>query len=185
MSINKNEVVDAILQRRSVRSYQDKQIEDEQLEVLLTCAKYAPTGLNNQPWNFTVVQNKELLEKMARECFEVNRKNNIPWYQGEYCDVFYHAPTVIFIHRDMNKQLSYFDCCLAAENIVIAAKSLGLGSCILIDALAMFNGDRKEEFFEDLKVPQGYIPHIAIAIGFQDKQARKKEIKIKEVVVIK
>ena len=180
-----NEVINTILERRSIRGYQEKQIEEEQLDLLLTCAKYAPTGLDTQPWNFTVVQNKELLEKMAKECFKVNKENNIPWYQGEFCDVFYGAPTVIFIHRDMNKQLAYFDCCLAAENIVIAAKSLGLGSCILVDALAMFNGDRKKEFLKALKVPDDYIPHIAIAVGYQNKEARKKEIKPKDVVVIK
>lgn len=53
-----NSVIECILKRRSIRKYEKQQVEEEKLNQILECAKYAPSGKNRQTWHFTVVQNK-------------------------------------------------------------------------------------------------------------------------------
>lgn len=62
-----NEVLETIKSRRSIRKYLSKQIKDEELDMILESAIYAPTGHNDQPWHFTVIQNNELIDEMSVE----------------------------------------------------------------------------------------------------------------------
>ena len=55
-----NQTIDTIKNRRSVRNYRSEQIKDEELEIILETAIYAPTGHNDQPWHFTIVQNQDI-----------------------------------------------------------------------------------------------------------------------------
>ncbi|MCX8074450.1 MAG: nitroreductase [Clostridia bacterium] len=182
-----NETIKNIMTRRSIREYKSEQITDEQLNIILNCAKNAPTGCNKQPWYFIVVQNKELIGKMSRLCFDENKKKGYPWYQNEdYYSPFYDAPTVIFVLRESkSNEWSYFDCSLATGNIVLAAKSLGLGSCILADAMTLFDKDFKETYYTELNIPSGYVPHIAIAIGYANEQPEEKILKENDIDIIK
>ncbi len=59
-----NETMNVILHRRSIRAYKPDQISDAELEAILDAGKYAASGNNGQPWHFTVVQSKELLERL-------------------------------------------------------------------------------------------------------------------------
>lgn len=180
-----NETVNTILSRRSVRKYKDTQISDEQLEIILKCAKSAPSGMNIQPWHFTVVQDRKLINDVSRECFGIKHKRKDPYFKGLYWDVFYDAPTVIFVSRDKREDMSYFDCCLAAENIVIAAKSLGLDSCIIIESLAAFEGNKRDDLLRKLEVPTYYEPHVTIAIGYKDEKSKIRKIKENDIAVVK
>ncbi len=62
-----NQVLEIIKSRRSVRKYSSEQIKDEELEIILESAIYAPTGGNDQPWHFTVIQNREFIDYMNME----------------------------------------------------------------------------------------------------------------------
>ena len=67
-----SEVLQNILTRRSVRTFKEDQIKDEELDLILKAGTYAPSGMNKQSWQFTVVQNKEKIEKlnlMIKEAF--------------------------------------------------------------------------------------------------------------------
>ena len=57
MEVEMNEVIRTILSRRSTRLFKEDPLKDEELEQILEAAKYAPSGANQQPWNFTVVSN--------------------------------------------------------------------------------------------------------------------------------
>ena len=61
-----NEVLNNILTRRSIRKFKPVQIKDEELDLILKAAIYAPSGMNKQSWKFTVLQNKEKIEVLAK-----------------------------------------------------------------------------------------------------------------------
>ena len=124
---------------------------------------------------------------MSQLCFRENKRKGYWWYKDEdYFSPFYDAPTVIFVLKELNKSnLIDFDCSLATENIVLAANALGLGSCILADAMTLFDDEFKEDYYKKLRIPLGYAPHIAISIGYSNEEIGEKKIKRDIVDVIK
>ena len=154
-----NPVLQAIADRRSIRGYKPEQITKEQLDILLAAAEQAPSARNAQAWHFTVVQNKELLQEINDEC-KKNMKR-----EGEL-DVFYSAPTVIFISYDPDAHpWTYLDCGIAVENIALAAHSIDLGTVIIGMAYQAFAGDKAAYFAEKLHFPENFKFGISISIG--------------------
>lgn len=134
-----NETIQNIINRRSIRQYEVKQIPDTQLRLLLECAQYAPSGGNNQYVRFLVIQNAETLnllntiireEYASRELIEGEYTNKTvlsarkPNYQ-----FMYGAPTLITALGPRNYCNSMADSANALQNIQLAATSLGLGAC--------------------------------------------------------
>jgi len=137
----KNEVLKAIKTRRSVRSYKQNKIPREIIDTIIDAGNQAPSGMNSQPWRFVVVEDEALHKKMtatavpnAKKLLEKVKTSNPERYQQimkryeELEDpVYYSAPAIIFvIGRGPYADLS---CPLACENMMLAAFSLGLGSC--------------------------------------------------------
>ena len=136
-----NDVVKAILDRRSIRKYADKQITEEELQTLLTCAFNAPSGGNSQSWFISVVQDKEVLENMNKAFVDgilsgpnADDKARERFGNPDF-SVYFHAPTVMFISYP--KSGVETNASLLGENIVLAAQSLGLGTCYLGGIIGM------------------------------------------------
>jgi nitroreductase len=109
-----NPVLENIFTRRSIRDYVQKQITDEELETILKAGYYAPSGMNHQSWHFVVVQKKEIFDRI---CEGVGR------------NPFYNANTLVLVFTDQTKCAPMSDGCLALENMMLAAHSIGIGSC--------------------------------------------------------
>lgn len=116
-----NEVLQNILTRRSVRKFKQEQIKDEELDLILKAGVYAPSGMNKQSWQFTVVQNKEKIESLAKVVREALGRD--AGYN------FYAPPTLIMLSNDKENTNGLADCSCALENIFLMANSLGIGSC--------------------------------------------------------
>lgn len=157
-----NEVLKAIRDRRSIRSYEPEQITDEQLQALLDAALQSPTARNTQQWHFSVVQNRALLDEFSAEDARLIGQGDNPDFH-----LFHGAPTVIFISRPENcdNRFVEVDCGIAVENIALAAQGLGLGSVILGMPMAVFCSDRGAHYAKLLGFPEGYCFSIAIAVG--------------------
>jgi len=151
-----NPVLQAIADRRSNRGYKPEQITQEQLDILLTAAQQAPSASNRQPWHFSVVQNREIVQEVNAEASKI---------LGREGDIFYGAPTVIFLSCDRSTRWGLHDCAYAGQNIALAAHAIGLGSVILGLPEAAFTGERKDYFNQLLKFPEGYNFAVAIAVG--------------------
>lgn len=133
-----NEVMDTIRKRRSVRWYASRPVPRPVLDTLIEAGNLAPSGSNTQPWRFVVVQDEAFRKKMASLALPAYHrwmekapealKNLRQDIDARHADpVYYSAPAVVFvIGRGMT---SDFDCSMACENIMLAARSLGLGSC--------------------------------------------------------
>jgi nitroreductase len=147
------DALEAIRTRRSIRKYTDRPVEAEKVQILLEAAMLAPSAGNQQPWRFIVIDDKALLEKVP----EINP--NAPMAPK--------APMAILVCGDL--RLERFpgnwtaDCSAAAENLLIAARALGLG--------AVWTGlypeeDRVEGFRDLLGLPREVVPLALIPVGY-------------------
>lgn len=176
-----NEVLHVISKRRSHRAYAPDQLTQAQLETVLDAALCSPSAVNRQPWHFSVVQDQGLLNKINEEARKVALTRDESLRNRRYADpnfqIFYHAPTVIFLSASPDSSYAPIDCGIAVENIALAAESLGLGSVILGLPRDAFSGDKREELEKALQFPEGYGFVIAIALGTatDDKPAHEKD----------
>lgn len=185
-----NEIIDAMLNRRSCLDYLDKPVSDEVVETLLTAGRYAPTSGGRQPWHFTAVRdpkNLDMLCDLVYSNYKSFAKNGPPKNSSPNAapkvlpktplypenpvpaDIRHHAPLIIIVSG--NKSLSsnnYIDCCLATENMYIAAESLGLSS-LWWGALVQ-GGFSKPEAAEvkKLLMPEGFEVVSASLFGYPD-----------------
>ena len=154
-----NPVLDAISERRSIRGYKPDQITKEQLDIILKAGEEAPSARNMQPWHFTAVQNKDLLK-------EINDEANKQMNREAATDIFYGAPTVIFLSSDPDAHpWTRLDCGIAVENMALAAHAIGLGSVIIGICYMAFHDEKEEYFNKLLKFPEKYTFAVSIAIG--------------------
>ena len=151
-----NPVLTAIADRRSNRGYKPEQITKEQLDAILMAAGQSPSARNAQPWHFTVVQNQSIIKEVNDEANSILNRTD---------DIFYGAPTAIFISCDSSSKWGRLDSGIATQTIALAAHSLGLGSVILGLPDAAFTGPKADYFNRLLKFPEGHQFAVAIAIG--------------------
>ena len=178
-----NETIASILGRRSIRSYKSTPVEKEKIEIILKCCQHAPSGMDRQPWHFTVVTNRALLDKISAENKkiqlkaddeELRRRAEAPDF-----DNFWGAPMAIIVSGDTNVSSAPADCANAVENMAIAAHSLGLGSCYIASFKAALERPEGEYLLRELRIPKGYAPFYALALGYSseslgERSPRKK-----------
>ncbi len=169
-----NEVLRAIRNRRSVRRYKDVQISREELDSILEAAVYAPTAHNDQPWHFTVVQNREIIELMNQKAKEEMAKSDVDWIRNwglnPNYDVAYHAPTLIVVSGRKDGMAWSVDCAAAIQNMLIAAESLDIGS-VWLGLMNYYL--RQEAAIKSLEIPEGYQPFYAVAFGYKADEKTK------------
>jgi nitroreductase len=167
-----NETIKVIKGRRSIRKYKAKQITDSEIQKILDCAIYAPNARNQQIWHFTVIQNKDMLNRMV-DIIKENIMNSgieflIEKASAPDYNTFYNAPTVVLVTGDEKNRLVQFDCGAAAQNIALAAKSLNIGSCVMTSSGFLFASEKGNRLKKELGIPKGYNHVCAVALGYQD-----------------
>ena len=159
-----NEVMRTIFQRRSIRKYQNKAVEEEKLVLLMQAAMAAPSARNNQPWEFVVITKPE---KMA----EFRKGMKYGNYNAPAAIVVCSSPKVM---QNSDAQKYWIqDCSAAVENILIAAVSLGLGTVWL-------GVYPKEETIQTVReivsLPEEITPLAVLYVGYpdEDKEAQTR-----------
>ncbi|MEA3255520.1 MAG: nitroreductase family protein [Candidatus Altiarchaeota archaeon] len=156
------ETFEALRTRRSVRDFLDKGVEIETINGILEAGRWAPSGLNNQPWRFKIVDNSEVKNSLAEET--------------HYGDVIKSAPLCIVVFLDQKasydrvKDLQAIGASI--QNMLLYIHSMGLGGCWLGEILG--NKDRVSNI---LKVPNDYELMAVIAVGYPVERARGSERK--------
>jgi len=158
-----NETIDNIMKRRSVRSYLDKQVPEADLKQIVECGIHAPSARNKQNWHFTVITSREAIDEINRLALEGMEKLGIQKEPGYH--LFFHAPAVIVMSSAI-EGYSEMNCGCALENMAIAAKSLGLDSCIVGQTRYMYQQDNINEINRFLKIPDGYQHDASICFGY-------------------
>lgn len=163
---------DAIFNRRAVRSYSPRELEPETVQKLLVAAVQAPSAMNQQPWVFGVFHGRKRLHEYSERAkrylvstypatFELHARSEL--YENPSYDLFHGANTLIVIYATRGLLHPNEDCCLAAENLMLAAYGLGLGTCPIgyarpwLDTLEI-----KREF----DVPEHYAAVFPVVLGY-------------------
>lgn len=169
-----NQTITSILERRSIRAFKPEPVPEREVNWILEAGLYAATSRNKQPWFFSVVTNKAILDKITRGTLETMRTTNIEQYKIKAQDPgfspFYNAPTVIFLSGKDDEASAGIDCANAAQNMCVAAYSLGLGSCYVRSFRQAFeNQALAAELNKELGLPEGYSTIFAVALGYADE----------------
>ncbi|MCT4616545.1 MAG: nitroreductase family protein [Marinifilaceae bacterium] len=156
--------IDIIHKRKSVRSYTDKKVSQEDLLKLVKAGMAAPTAVNKQPWAFIAIDNREVLDQLAE---------GLP-----YAKMLKKATAAIVVCGDTDKALEGWeeifwvqDCSAATQNILLAAESIGLGA---VWTAAYPAEDRMQTVIDILNLPKHIIPLNVIPIGYPKGEQKPK-----------
>lgn len=170
------ELMETIYKRRSVRAYMSKKVDKATVETLIKAAIQAPSALNAQPWAFAVIQDAVLLKQYsdrAKAALLENLEPSSPLYAHRDLltnpgfNIFYDASTLIICAKPVALNAAE-DCCLAAQNLMLAACGMGLGTCPIGFARPWLN---LSEAKRELGIPADYMPVFPVIIGFPKEAA--------------
>lgn len=177
-----NEVIQTILQRRSIRKYLAKPVEYSKLEIIAKCGINAPNGMNKQPWAVRIVESKEWIDGITKEFVKKNKK--MVEQDPNFVNMFRNAPNVIVIATPKGEGL--IDAGLMGENMILAAQSLELGTCCLGGPVQFLKNDENaKSYLDSLQIPKGYEIAYMIAVGYPDEQPNAKPRDMEKVLYIR
>ena len=167
----KNQVVETIMARRSVRQYKPQAVEREKMQTIVECGINAPNAMNKQPWEVRVVDNADYINGVTELYKKANPKTA---EDPAFKNMFRNAPTVVFIGHDTKSESSPFDCGLLAENMMISAWSMGIGSCCLGSPARFMKTPEAAEYLQKLGFSEGYELLYCIGFGYPDEAPAAK-----------
>ena len=171
-------VFEAILARRSVRTYAPVVLCFSTVNTLLEAAVRAPTAMHEEPWAFVVIQDKQILNKLsvrAKPIFikEMRHRNSqgsshsFEHFDQTDFDIFHGASTLIVICARPLGPFVTADCWLAAENLMLAACDMGLGSCVIGSSASVLNIHKVKK---ELGIPDTYTAIAPIIVGVPSEE---------------
>jgi len=142
--------------RRSIRKYQDKPVPSELIKSTINDSILAPSAGNEQPWQFIIVNNREMIDRISDECkksmlerIAANPNDYAKKYEkmlsNEAFHIFYHAPAVIYILGDAGIKNLIADCALAASYFMMSATAKGLGTCWVNFGTEIYDSSLRKE----------------------------------------
>ena len=165
ISMELNPVLSSIMARRSVRKYLDKPVEHEKLEIVALAGINAPSARNWQNWAIRIVEDQKLMADVKDKCR--------------------NAPNLICVCAPTSGSFD-LDAGLLGQNMMLAAQSLGLGTCIQTGPVRFLTTDEKAKAFrESLDIPADYKLLYIIAIGYPDETPDAKPRDASKVKYIK
>lgn len=169
--MSSNETLEVIKKRRSIRAFRTEQIKDEDLQAVLEAGAYAPSAANQQAWHFTVIQNKEVLDRLNHDSKEAGKQSDNEYIRkimnNEKFNIFYGAPTLIIVSGNEQAMVIESDCAAANQNMLLGAEALGLGSCWINLVLLAFGSPDGQKYLEELGIPAGYKPFCSTVLGYK------------------
>ena len=173
-----NETMRTILHRRAIRRFDARQIEEELLQQILQAGLYAPSAGGKQGVILAVCQDQEVNERLGK----IKRANSHPHMataqnyvskeqpsiadDPKLSNAFYNAPTVITMFAPKNFLFSVDDCAVAAENMMLAADSLGIGSCYIGQGWTAFADSYGQEILRKWEIRTDYYAVMQLLLGY-------------------
>jgi nitroreductase len=172
-----NAVIEAIKSRRSIRSFEEKTIPESTIQTLLEAATYAPTAINAQPWKFTIITDKDFMKNLSNMAkpalgrmlpdtgdeMTISLKKRLT---SPETNLFYNA---LFVVAGAKSHYSATDCSLAAQNMMLAAYSLGIGSCFIGSMMAIASDPKVKT---ELGVPEDHDIYAAMVFGYPKEKPK-------------
>jgi len=169
-----NEVIKTIKKRRMTRKFKSEQLTDEQILEIIDAGQHAPSIQKQQAWNFTVIQDRELLDELSNEAKLIGQKSPVDVIRKlnsmEEYHVFYNAPTVILVSANKEAMMPEAECVAATQNIFLAAESLDIGACWISGLGPLLDSDKGEEYRKKLNLADNFAPQLAISLGYTESR---------------
>ena len=172
------ETMDAIYHRRSVRDYTSERLSKGIIRKLIDAAVQAPSAINLQPWAFVVIQHLETLRRYSAQAKRLlsdspESEHFPPDLRKMIADpafnIFYNASTLITIFAKPAGSHPDWDCCFAAQNLMLAAHEMGLATCPIGLAWPLFDD---QDIRAELNIPEGYRAVLPIIAGYPNAEPR-------------
>ena len=163
---DKNSVIETIMARRSIRKYKPGSVDRETMKKILECGINAPNGQNKQSWEVRVVDSPALMDEIKEIMVKAYPEEDAKRLTG----CFRGAPVMTFIARDLSYDFSAYDCGLLAENMMLSATSLGIGSICLGSPVRFINDNPAcTPILEKLGFSEGYELALCVGFGYADE----------------
>jgi len=183
------DIKDAIYTRRSMRKYLDRAVEKEKIQQVIDAAVQAPCAMRSQPWAFAVITDKAILKTISdrSKASMLAILDHAPALQNYRTtledpnfDIFYGAGALILVCAKPNlSPQPATDCTLAAQNLMLMARSLGLGSCWIGFSSGYLN---TAEAKKELAIPEDFSVVAPIIVGYPDGEMTTMEKNPPEVL---
>ncbi len=154
-----NEVIKCLVERRSVKSFKSKMVDDEKIKEIVKAGMYAPTGMNRQSPNIIVITNEEIKNEIRKKNCEIMDNYNV--------DPFHNAPVIILVIAK-NVPTAVYDGSCVIDNMLNAAYSLGLGACWIHRAKEEMESDFGKKLLAKLGLEGDYIGIGHVALGYPE-----------------
>lgn len=164
--IKMNEIIRAMTERRSARSYRNEMLPKEVISDIIEAGLYAASGRNFQSAIIVAVTDKKMRDRLS----EMNRKIG-GWAEG--FDPFYNAPVVLIVLADKSKPTYLYDGSLVMGNLMLAAHSMGVGSCWIHRAKEEFESDEGKAILKSLGIDGDYEGIGHCILGYTDSDLTK------------
>ncbi|MBR0596991.1 nitroreductase family protein [Sinanaerobacter chloroacetimidivorans] len=173
-----NQILENIMTRRSIRKFRSEQITDQELQDILLAGSYAPSGMGLQTWKFTAIQGRDAMQKVnesirqALLSIPVTAETHpyvaslIEKAKDETADFLYHAPTYIIVSNLKDSGNAMPDSALAIGNMMLAAHSLGVGSCWLNQLPGLTHMPVIRQLLNELDIPENHIIYGTVVLGY-------------------
>ncbi len=161
-----NPVIRAIYNRHSVREFTDEQIPRAKLEMIVKAGIYAPSGHNMQTWKFTVIQDAGKIAQYRETVSAVAKEKGVYFYG------FNNPTTLVLVSNDRRNDNCIQDSSCAAENIMLAAGSYGIGTVWLNALKTISDEPRIRELLDSYGIPKTHIVWSTVAMGYPAKEPK-------------
>lgn len=169
-----NEVIKAIKERRSIRSFRKDAVDEALLKQVMEAGTWAPSAMNRQSAKIVCVTNKEDLDILRKLNAKVMNSDKDPYYG---------SPCIILVLADSNAATGREDGSLVLMNMMLAAHSLGLGSVWINREREMFSTDEGKELLKKWNISSSYDGVGALAIGYPEGDAPEAKERKKDYIV--
>jgi len=178
-----NEVINAIMARRSVRKYLDKPVEHSKLELIAKAGINAPSARNWQYWAVRIIEDYKLIADVS----EVYEKENAEAVAREpgFKNMFRGAPNLICVCAPKDGGFD-LDAGLMGQNMMLAAQSMGLGTCCLGGPVRFLKSNEQcKPYIDRLNFSEGYELLYILAVGYPDEKPAAKPRNTEKIQYIK
>ncbi len=161
------DISEAIANRKSIRSYLDKQVPEDYLEKIIEAGRWAP---NAGEFQMSVVRNQALRQKINNRTHKAMLDSGIEFLQQRASlsgyQPLYGAPVLILLSGPVDVPYSPINTALAAENMLLEATRLGLGSCFLASPRLALNGSENRDLAKEAGIPENHALQCAVIFGY-------------------
>lgn len=168
-----NEAYKNLIERRSIRKYNNTKVSHDLIEQIVRAGQFAPSGMNRQIYAFVVVEDEELVAKLSKMNADAMNSTSDP---------FYGAKSLIIVFADTNAPTYLYDGALAMGNLMNTANALGVDSCWIHRAKEVFETTEGKEMKKTWGLPESYEGIGHCILGYREEEPGERAQRTSKVI---